>query len=372
MSAAQQRETFSPLNDSRNDPEALRMRAREVVLIDSSISRNARLLYLTLDNHQRLRGYAWPSQACLAGELGCDVRSVQRYLRELVQAKLCRHYRTKKGGPNRYVLFHSFVEKSVENSLPHDRIVGTLTTGLSVPSRQDCRDTESGNGIQEVNTDVGPSQASPVEKPESQNLPEKARPGSPVPSIPPDTPPFLSIPAETDTSSDGARVKHKPTKPVCRRCQGSGTVLLLTGASVCSICAGSGESEYRSVDAVNRRQAYLQSARSGPERDTALRLEGFVPIGNSPALQRALQPEFGATHEEVRRALVEYPRRGALKGVPDDQIVQRTLAAAGTWDALRDALRRMSSDYAAPSQSWAWFPAVVRRYCGRETKARSA
>lgn len=99
------------------------------MLTNSELSRNARLLYLTLDNHQRLKNSSWPRQSFLARELGCGVRSVQRYLSELHRAGFCFPERSVSGGPNRYRLFHSY--HATELSLPRDRIVATHTTELA-------------------------------------------------------------------------------------------------------------------------------------------------------------------------------------------------------------------------------------------------
>jgi hypothetical protein len=85
-----------------------RYQARETVLNDSDISRNARLLYLTLDNYQRDNENCWPRQRTLREKLQCSDRSLRNYLAELVNAGLCRKERTVPGGPNRYQLFHSY------------------------------------------------------------------------------------------------------------------------------------------------------------------------------------------------------------------------------------------------------------------------
>jgi hypothetical protein len=44
----------------------------------------------------------------------------------------------------------------------------------------------------------------------------------------------------------------------CRPCQGSGARMTTVGWVACSMCAGSGKSQYRTIAAMNRRQAYLQ------------------------------------------------------------------------------------------------------------------
>ena len=64
-----------------------RYKAREIVLTDSSLSRNARLLYQIVDHHRSL-SETLPSLAFLARDMGCNARSVSRYLAELRRAGL--------------------------------------------------------------------------------------------------------------------------------------------------------------------------------------------------------------------------------------------------------------------------------------------
>ena len=61
----------------------------------------------------------------------------------------------------------------------------------------------------------------------------------------------------------------------CRGCQGTGSTINTQGWWLkCSLCNGIGKSGYRTLQAVNRRQAYLQSRGD----DEQLMIEGFLPI----------------------------------------------------------------------------------------------
>jgi len=80
---------------------------------------------------------------------------------------------------------------------------------------------------------------------------------------------------------------------------------------------------------------------------------------------------FGASREDVRAALREYPRAQRLSGAPDDQIIDRVVSVSGSWAELADALRRMNAAGASPSQSWAWFPAVLANYCVARERRRA-
>jgi len=60
----------------------------------------------------------------------------------------------------------------------------------------------------------------------------------------------------------------------CRPCQGSGAILTPTGWTLCLQCGGSGLSQYRTLNAANRRQAYLQGKRD----DAQLVAEGFPAV----------------------------------------------------------------------------------------------
>ncbi len=73
---------------------------------------------------------------------------------------------------------------------------------------------------------------------------------------------------------------------------------------------------------------------------------------------------FDESPEWVRQTLRQYPLSGALAGLPDDDIVNRTMKAAGDSESLACALVRMRNDYATPSKSWAWFPVVIGRMLG--------
>lgn len=115
-----------------------RYQARETVLIDSELSRPARLLYMLLDNYQRENLSCWPRQKTLAEKLNCSQRSLRRHLRELVAAGLCFAERGIRGGPNRYRLFHISTKEAVFHSTlrtqvssPEDRAVPTLRTQVS-------------------------------------------------------------------------------------------------------------------------------------------------------------------------------------------------------------------------------------------------
>ena len=57
--------------------------AREQVLLNSSISRGARLLYMAIDHMSGPSGQAWPLQSSVAGILGAERRMVRYWLKEL-------------------------------------------------------------------------------------------------------------------------------------------------------------------------------------------------------------------------------------------------------------------------------------------------
>lgn len=70
---------------------------------------------------------------------------------------------------------------------------------------------------------------------------------------------------------------------------------------------------------------------------------------------------FDESPEWVRQTLRQYPLSSALAGLPDDDIVRRTMKAAGDSESLAFALVRLHNDYATPTKNWAWFPAAIAR-----------
>jgi hypothetical protein len=86
-----------PVSDDR------RYIARELVLKSTELSRGARLLYMALDNFQRLGSECWPGQKTLCEIVGCSSRGLCRYLDEIVKAGLCVRKR-RYGQSNSFVL----------------------------------------------------------------------------------------------------------------------------------------------------------------------------------------------------------------------------------------------------------------------------
>lgn len=63
--------------------EKARFTMRRDVLIDTSLSAGARVLYAWLDDMAAFSGQAWPSNEALSKSLGFSERSIQRFLEEL-------------------------------------------------------------------------------------------------------------------------------------------------------------------------------------------------------------------------------------------------------------------------------------------------
>ncbi len=81
------------------------------VLDDPSVSMQAKMTYLILSSHVGDDATCWPSQSSIAERLGCDVRSVQRHIRALVDHGLIvvTIRSTRRGRSNVYkVLSHPF------------------------------------------------------------------------------------------------------------------------------------------------------------------------------------------------------------------------------------------------------------------------
>ncbi len=163
-----------------------RFEARELALKDSSISRQASLLYLAIDNYQRDNPDCWPAQNSLARDLRCSVRSVQRFLAELVGAGLCSASRRAYGASNSYVLHW----------------------------RQGCRVNDD-RDVASVTTELARHKANQALKPERQG-------------------------------ASAEREKPPVTSGVCRSCRGQGRILIAAiGWSGCAPCRGTGREQTR-------------------------------------------------------------------------------------------------------------------------------
>ena len=79
------------------------VKASSAVLFNGKLSPWSRLVYFALQSHQGERGI-FPRQDVLAGELGTSVDTIQRSLKELLQAGLIRSTRQGRGHANRYEL----------------------------------------------------------------------------------------------------------------------------------------------------------------------------------------------------------------------------------------------------------------------------
>ena len=77
---------------------------------------------------------------------------------------------------------------------------------------------------------------------------------------------------------------------------------------------------------------------------------------------RATMEKQVADHEAARRWISDYPLAAKLPGKPDDEIISRSLQAAGGIEPLCQSLRAMSNAGKAPDRSWAWFPTVLTQY----------
>ncbi len=76
------------------------------VLLATTLSRDARLLYALLLHHAWQDRHCFPSHATLATELGAGETMVRAYLCELEHAGLITRYRRGQGRTNVYVLHH--------------------------------------------------------------------------------------------------------------------------------------------------------------------------------------------------------------------------------------------------------------------------
>lgn len=79
-----------------------RYEARTAVIFDTRLSPGACRLYMAIDDYAGSKGRAWPQQDTLAARLNTSIRTIQRWLEELVDCSYLECVRTMAG--NRYLL----------------------------------------------------------------------------------------------------------------------------------------------------------------------------------------------------------------------------------------------------------------------------
>lgn len=132
--------------------------------------------------------------------------------------------------------------------------------------------------------------------------------------------------------------------------------LVAAGMCLCERATPGGANRYRLVYVRNH------TTPMSPGGDTHVPRVG-TPMSPHIRNKQDIETERTYDRESFRQALREYPRAGALPGLPDDAICDQVAAlTGGDFERLAVILRAMHADYAAPAQNWAWFPAVIRRY----------
>lgn len=84
--------------DSENLDCASHTRIRKSVIFDTNLSRSARFLYVTLRSTAGSDASVTASVGTMCHSLGVNKRSLSRYVKELVAAKLLRVEQTRKNG----------------------------------------------------------------------------------------------------------------------------------------------------------------------------------------------------------------------------------------------------------------------------------
>jgi hypothetical protein len=92
----------SRVNTFPNEKVQSRSRTRLRAATDTRLSLGARVLYVLLDDYAGMKAECWPHQKTAAERLGKSVRSVKRWIAELVQTGYITIRRTQCG--NRYKL----------------------------------------------------------------------------------------------------------------------------------------------------------------------------------------------------------------------------------------------------------------------------
>lgn len=79
---------------------------------NEEISNGAKLCYARLFQYSGKKGQCFPKRTTLAKEIGCSLRTVSRYLKELISNKLIKSSRLGKRCSNRYrFLDHHWIKK---------------------------------------------------------------------------------------------------------------------------------------------------------------------------------------------------------------------------------------------------------------------
>lgn len=99
-----------PARQSEKSQSRARCAARLAVVTDRRLSNGAARLYVLLDDYAGMRAECWPHQRTAAERIGRSVRSVKRWIAELVGAGYIAIRRTQTG--NRYLLSWATVPES--------------------------------------------------------------------------------------------------------------------------------------------------------------------------------------------------------------------------------------------------------------------
>ena len=151
-----------------------------VVLRDARLSMQARLCYFALRSHGWQQPTTFVGQDRIAGELGCSVRQVRRYLDELVEAKLILVSRRGRRRTNVYTfarLSRRYRDTDVHH--PHsDRTPMSHSDRTPVSHEEDLEEKDTAKRAADTPDTPKPQKPTPAATEGAQSEPASSRPPS--------------------------------------------------------------------------------------------------------------------------------------------------------------------------------------------------